>query len=431
MDQRVPKPTCSTMASSKNSLHQERVLLLGKLAGMTQREAGQIIRQHGGTVVDGNASRISITVVGDDVADGKQLADKLYPQLGAAIANGQIELLSETQLWRRTGMVDQQHDVRRLYTPAMLAQLLSVPVQAIRRWHRQRVIIDSCSVRRLAYFDFSEVSIARHLAQLFHSGCSLQTIDRKLDHLSRSMPEIERPLADPRVVVEGRRLFIRRGDSLSEPSGQRQLNFDQPVDGPEEDTEDPPKAILLAAHPNRTEPSPSSISTLDRLRHEAVQWEDQGELQRAADTYHAILAASGPTAEINFALADVLYRQRDLTAARERYYMALEIDEDYVEARANLGCVLAETGETAMAIAAFQGTLVYHPDYADVHYHLASALDQTDRPEEARLHWQTFLALAPESPWAETARTRLAESIEPDQSLITPATPPSSPSAHA
>ena len=103
----------------------------------------------------------------------------------------------------------------------------------------------------------------------------------------------------------------------------------------------------------------------------------------------------------------MLYRLEDLPAARERYYAAIELDEEYVEARANLGCVLAENGEVELAVAAFQGALAYHVDYADVHYHLAGALDRLDKQNEAELHWQTFLALAPESPWAEIARTRL------------------------
>ena len=99
---------------------------------------------------------------------------------------------------------------------------------------------------------------------------------------------------------------------------------------------------------------------------------------------------------------------RDETAARERYYMAVELDEDYVEARANLGCVLSETGHRELAVAAFQGALVFHPDYADVHYHLARTLDELDRRDEAAGHWQSFLDLAPDSPWADEARTRLA-----------------------
>jgi tetratricopeptide (TPR) repeat protein len=96
-----------------------------------------------------------------------------------------------------------------------------------------------------------------------------------------------------------------------------------------------------------------------------------------------------------------------LTAARERYFVAIELDEDYVEARANLGCVLAELGEQELAIAAFQGALAYHDDYPDVHYHLGRILDEVGRPQDAVAHWESYLRLAPTSPWAEEARERL------------------------
>jgi tetratricopeptide (TPR) repeat protein len=97
----------------------------------------------------------------------------------------------------------------------------------------------------------------------------------------------------------------------------------------------------------------------------------------------------------------------DVTAARERYYESIELDEDFVEARANLGCVLAETGQPDLAVAAFEGALRYHDDYPDAHYHLARTLDELQRPAEAEPHWRRFLALAPDSPWADEARGRL------------------------
>ena len=141
--------------------------------------------------------------------------------------------------------------------------------------------------------------------------------------------------------------------------------------------------------------------------HWAGQLEEEGQLPLAADMYRASMAAGGVSAEICFLLAELLYQMGDLSAARERYYMAVEIDEDYVEARANLGCVLAELGDHDLAISAFEGALAYHDDYADVHYHLARVLDEMDRAAEATTHWEAFLRLAPNSPWADEARERL------------------------
>ena len=47
-----------------------------------------------------------------------------------------------------------------------------------------------------------------------------------------------------------------------------------------------------------------------------------------------------------------------------------------VEARANLGCVLAEMGKLELAASAFTGALALHGEYPDAHYHLAGTLDR-------------------------------------------------------
>ena len=139
----------------------------------------------------------------------------------------------------------------------------------------------------------------------------------------------------------------------------------------------------------------------------ATGHEEAGELDIAIDLYRSFLAGYGLRAEVCFQLAELLYRTNDYTAARERYYMAIELDENYVEARANLGCVLIDTGELDLAIAALLGALKYHPDYPDAHYHLARTLDELGQTEKATDHWRAFLVLAPDSPWAQQARDRL------------------------
>jgi len=120
-----------------------------------------------------------------------------------------------------------------------------------------------------------------------------------------------------------------------------------------------------------------------------------------------VVAGSG-AAEDHFALGNLLYQTGDLSAARERFYVAIELADDYIEARLNLGCVLVELNEPDLAEAAYRGALDCHPDYADVHYHLARLLDQLGRCNEALNHWAHFRDLTPESPWAEEAQDRLS-----------------------
>jgi tetratricopeptide (TPR) repeat protein len=293
-----------------------------------------------------------------------------------------------------------------LYTPAMLAELIGVKAATVRRWTKRGWLVASREVRKLPYFDFQEIGTARRLAELHTAGASAADIERHLAALARYVPHVQRPLAELSLVIEGKHLLVRQGNELVEPSGQLRFDFSAVDQG-----DDPLEANDDHSH---------RIVSLDDCRREilshtspqdmllaAGELEDEGKLDAAADMLRAVLAAGGPHAEVCFMLAELLYQLGDLPAARERYYMAIELDEDYVEARANLGCVLAETGERELAVAAFEGALEFHADYADVHYHLARTLDELGRSTEAENHWQAFLKLSPRSPWADEARLRL------------------------
>ncbi len=384
----------------------KRVAFVGKLGGVNRREAKELVRDQGGVPVDKFSSGVDLVVIGADEFPLGEQDELLDSAAREAAAEGKLEIISETQLWQRLGLVEGEQSVRRLYTPAMLAELLDVSVAVIRRWHRRGLIVPAREVNRLPYFDFQEVATARRLAQLLAAGASPAAIEKKLAELSRYVPEVERPLAQLSVIVEGKQLLLRQGEGLIEPGGQLRIDFDAAQIAPPS----------IAAHAaGDVPPVPlfpledefDELSTPGEMLDLAASLEDDGRLAAAADMYRAVLSAAGPKPEVCFQLAEVLYRMGDVTAARERYYMTIELDEDYVEARANLGCVLAETGEPELAVAAFQGALRYHPDYPDVHYHLARTLDDIEHIEEAEAHWWEFLSLAPSSPWADEARMRL------------------------
>ena len=289
-----------------------------------------------------------------------------------------------------------------LYTPAMLAELLHVPVATVRRWHRRGLIMPAKEIHRLPYFDFQEVVNARKLANMLAAGISPAAIEKKLASLAQFVSGVNRPLAQLSVIIEGRQILLRQNEGLIDPSGQLRFDFES--------------LEMRAAEVNDSEPSPATVSFADfqtatneeptphEMLEAAVAYEDQGQLLLAVETYRTALAVGGPQPTVCFQLAELLYRLGDVGAARERYFMAIELDAEFVEARANLGCVLAETGDLEMAIAAFEGALVLHPDYADVHFQLARTLGELGRNETANQHWRKFLQLAPDSPWADEAR---------------------------
>jgi tetratricopeptide (TPR) repeat protein len=382
-----------------------RIALVGRFGGMTQREATNVLRTYNATVVDLDHGQIDWVVVGAEESPLAE-ADLLGPRIHDAAAEGTLEILHETELWQRLGLVEIEHSVRRYYTPAMLAHLLGVSVRVIRRWHRRGLIQPVRTLHRLPYFDFQEVATARRLAEWIASGDSPKAIEQRLVDLVEVLPNIQRPLDQLSILIEGKHVLLRRGEGLLEPGGQMRFDFDALEMGLSSES-----PSVLSITPDRFSGTGSNDQIEDTLLTDAYAAEDAERLDVAIDHYHAILARDGPRAEINFQIAELLYRMNHAIAARERYYAAIELDPEFVEARASLGCVLAELGQIELAIAAFRGALALHDGYSEVHYHLASLLEQVQRIVEARHHWQRFLELAPDSLWANEATDRL-QSIE-------------------
>lgn len=380
-----------------------RVAFVGRLGGATRKQVTQLVRELGGIPVDkADASSELIVIGAEEAAEAAQ--ELLDDATRAAVAAGTILLISETELWQRLGLVDAQQSIHRLYTPRMLADLLGVEVNVIRRWHRRGLLVAAREVQRLPYFDFDEVAVARRLQDLTAAGASTNTIEKVIADLQRRAPHVARPLAELSTVIEGKQLLLWDEDQLIEPSGQRRLNFD--LQGTDDQTAAQQPSILML--PN------SQAASVEQLLAQAAQCEEEGQLPAAADIYRAALATGGPRADLCFLLAELLYRQGDLPAARERYYMALELDEHFVEARHNLGCVLAELGQAELAIAALEGALASHPEYTDAHYQLARLLDDAGKTHAATEHWRAFLELSPTSPWSDEARARIGESSSSD-----------------
>ncbi len=408
-----PSESPADDAHSGESAVGKRVALVGHFGGMNQREATNVLRSYGAMVVDADDAAIDWVVIG---AEESPLAETelLKPPIREAAAAGRLEILHETDLWHRLGLVEIEQAIRRYYTPAMLAHLLGVSVRVIRRWQRLGLITPVRTLHRLPYFDFQEVATARRLAQWIASGASPRAIERRLVEWVEVLPDIRRPLDQLSILVEGKHVLLRHGEGLLEPGGQLRFDFDALDDNQDKDDLSFPPATLSIFMDLRVGDEEYSLrhrprSESDTLLTAAFDAEDDGDFATAIDYCHAIIARDGPRAEISFQIGELLYRLGETIAARERYYNAIEVDPDFVEARASLGNVLSETGQSELAIAAYRGALSLHDEYVEVHYNLARVLDELDRPIESRYHWRRFLELAPDSPWAGEAAQRIAE----------------------
>lgn len=412
------------MSQPSPLLQGKRVAFLGKLGAMTRREACQWIKQHGAIPSERIRGDFDLVVIGADELPDDDFHDMLSTSIRNQIRSGQATLIHEHDLWLQLGMLDDSSH-KQLYTPAMVAGLIKARVNHVRRWHRMGLLPSIKVAHRLPYFDFEQVQCARQLTHWISQGARPTDIRRQLEKFSHRIQD--RSLIDLELVVDGRQILLRDQGKLLESNGQLHLDFDADGEGASSEHDSAGEHESAELMPTNTFPiardgllggdamlDPHAVADAGPLSREqmiaaAEELEDAGRIEPAIEWYRVILSQFGPNAEIAFQLAELLYRSGDTSAARERYYNAVEIDEDFVEARANLGCVLAELGQPDLAIAAFEGALSRDDRYPDVHYHLAKSLDEIGQPDQATRHWIRFVQLSPQSPWADEALERLGK----------------------
>lgn len=413
----------------------KRIALVGRFGSMNRREAANVLQSFQALVVDlpkCRASQDGVEIEGLSNADETVRPNVDWIVIGAdqpplsqgellradlidAAAAGDLEIIQETELWERLGLIDVEQSVRRYYTPVMLADLLGISVRVIRRWHRRGLITPVTTLHKLPYFDYAEVATAKRLAGWIAAGASPGAIERRLVDLVHILPNIRRPLDQLSILIQGKHILLRQGDGLVEPGGQMRFDFDALDDpnsihqGNADATGNSQSSDIVAFELPDQPPMLRASVTFDEdpILIAAYQAEDDDDLETAIDLYHTILSRDGARADVSFQIGELLYRMNFLVGARERYYCAIELDPEFVEARASLGAVLAELGQDELAIAALRGALSMYDDYADVHYTLAKTLDKVGNASEALEHWQRIIALAPDSPWAQEAMDRL------------------------
>ena len=297
-----------------------RVGFVGKLAGMNRKELKTLVREHGGIYCELADPTLEVIVLGEDHMSREQFHQQ-HPGLAEKNSGGDIELLTETEFWQALGLVDQDHGARRLYTPAMLADLLSVPIKTVRRWHRRGLIKPTRQVHKLPYFDFQEVASARKIAELVSRGDSQSVVEAKLKQLIEQFPDAQRPLSQLSIIVEGRNILLKEGDGLIEPGGQQRFNFES-----ETQAENPSESdSVFAFEAAMVDRDIERLQTPEDFIELATELEDQDAIESACDVYRSMMLAFGATTDACFRLAENLFQLGDLAAARERYYSAIEL----------------------------------------------------------------------------------------------------------
>lgn len=391
----------------------ESVALTGTLASMTHEQAGVVIEQHDGTYTQHISRSTTLLVIGEEgwplEEDGKPSIKLQHAE--ALIQEGfEIRIASESDWLSMMGLYTDDPDVKRLYTPAMLSQLLDLPVHLIRGWERAGLIRAEKKVYRLPYFSYHEVTSARKLSELMHSGVSQEELTRSVQMLQKFLPDSDRILKQLEILTDQHHLVVRDQHGVFEPqTRQRLFNFTQTEhssENPEEEQEheDQPLHLLRFDQPASLTPNSVTDWMIEGCRRAEVS-----DSSSAIRCFRQALRVRPDDAEAHFYLADCLYRIGKREAALERYLAATENSPEYLEAWTQVGCLYAELNKWTESLLAFDEALNILPDFPEAHLHKAETLRQMKQIDDAVTHWKLYLKFDERGPWSELAHQRLEQ----------------------
>jgi len=254
-------------------------------------------------------------------------------------------------------------------------------------------------------YTFRDLLALRAASALLDAGASVRQIRAALAALRRQDPDLQQPLAEVRLVLEGDRLVAQSDRVRFDPrTGQMVLALDS--GGLE-------KAATATLGTGLVRPLAPPADQAETWFERASEWDgDPAQWEDAIDAYRRVVTIDPTYAAAWNNLGLLLHRMGRYDEAGDAYLSALDQDPQCCEAAYNLGSLHEDRGAVDEAITDYRRALQLSPDYADAHFNLAGALARNGRDGEAIKHWQRYLELDSGSPWARIARAHL-EIVEP------------------
>jgi DNA-binding transcriptional MerR regulator len=284
-----------------------------------------------------------------------------------------------------------------LFTGTEVARLLGLTSGRLRSLDRTGIVRPSGRRRGRRAYTFSDVIALRAARDLLARKVRLRDVARAIDNIRTTLPKVTRPLAELRIVSDGKRVVVRSAAGAFEPlTGQMVLDFDvrslrddvvrvlRPVVGHDRAR----TAYDLYVRASGLDEDPATMSEAEELYRRAVE----------LDPWLAIAYTN---------LGNICFRRGSDAEAEELYRRALSIDARQPEAQYNLGYVMLERGQATEAIEFFRGAIEADASFADAYFNLAMAYEQIGEPSRARPCWRRYLELEPTGTWAEIARKHL------------------------
>jgi len=275
------------------------------------------------------------------------------------------------------------------FSPEEVQRILGLTGKQLDYWDRLRLVSPRKELGNRSY-DFGDLIGLRTVKQLVDEGVPANRLRRALAALREKLAQVHAPLAELRVLSDGKDIVVERDGARLEPlSGQFVLNFE---------TRELGEKVRVMAGPNADE----WLAT-------ALEYEAEGKTRaQAIDAYDRALCIDPQKVDALLNCGTLCYEEGNLKKAAEYFMRALQVDPENALAHFNLGSVLEEVGRLEAARLHLRNAVRLDTSYPDAHYNLAFVCEKLGARNEAQRHWQTYIRLDPSSPWCGYARQRLA-----------------------
>ncbi len=193
----------------------------------------------------------------------------------------------------------------------VVCELLDIGPRTLQRWELLG-LVEAVDGR----FDFQDLLALRTIIDLVSGGVSPHAIVRSVRGLKRVLPDVERPLAQLRLVPVNDTLHADLDDTLISPDGQYVMRF---------------AASELGGTPSAYEEGRDdeslSWTALDWHDH-ALALEGDGEIDESITSYRRALAMQSHFPEVHFNLGYLLRGTRRFEAAEAHLQLAVMQDPD-------------------------------------------------------------------------------------------------------
>lgn len=285
-----------------------------------------------------------------------------------------------------------------LFTRAEISRLLGLSTARLRSLDRAGVVSPSARKRGRRAYTFQDLIALRAAQTLLDKRVRLRDVTRAIELLKTSLPRVTRPLAELRVVSDGRKVIVRGQDGTTyEPlTGQMVMDFDVKTL-----RDDVVRVLRPTAGRERARTAYELYLRASQLD------EDPATLGEAASLYERAVQLDPWLAIAYTNLGNIRFRSNDPEGAEALYRKALDVDPNQPEAQYNLGYVMLERGLPESAVPLFEGALASDPKFADAYFNLAMALEQIGEANRASEFWRSYIALEPSGTWTEIAKRHL------------------------